>query len=195
MSLVDPGPLESERLVVRLLRGTDLPALMEVNGDEIATALLPYAAWRSLDDARAWHDRMAAIQATGLALQFVVESRSSGQAIGTCLLFRFEEGSARAELGYVLGRAHWGRGLMKEALTALLGRAFDGMGVRRVEAEVDPRNAASSGLLRSLGFTREGLLRQRWVTQGEAKDVEIFGLLAGEFPPARQISTVDAPTV
>ncbi len=192
MPLVDPGPVESERVTVRLLRDTDLPALMEVNGDEAVTAMLPYAAWRSLDDARAWHDRMAGIQAAGMALQFVVESRSSGQAIGTCLLFRFDEGSARVELGYVLGRAHWGRGLMKEALAALLGRAFGAMGVRRVEAEVDPRNAASTGLLRRLGFTREGLLRQRWVSQGEAKDVEMFGLLRSEWPPARLAPTVDA---
>lgn len=192
MPLVDPGPVESERVTVRLLRDTDLPALMEVNGDEAVTAMLPYAAWRSLDDARAWHDRMAGIQANGMALQFVVESRSSGQAIGTCLLFRFDEGSARVELGYVLGRAHWGRGLMKEALTALLGRAFGAIGVRRVEAEVDPRNAASTGLLRRLGFTREGLLRQRWVTHGEAKDAELFGLLRSEWPPARLAPTVDA---
>ena len=182
MPLVDPGPVETERVTVRLLRETDLPALMAVNGDEIATALLPYATWRSLDDARAWHERMARLQATGLALQFVVASRASGEAIGTCLLFRYEEGSERVELGYVLGRDHWGRGLMREALTALIGRAFDGMGVRRVEAEVDTRNAASAGLLRRLGFVREGLLRERWVAKGEAKDVEMFGLLRSDWP-------------
>ena len=189
MLLVDPGPVDSERVIVRLQREDDLPALMAVNGDDVATALLPYATWRTLDDARAWHARMAKLQETGLSLQFVVASRATGEAIGTCLLFRYEEGSERIELGYVLGRAHWGRGLMREALTALLGRAFDGMGVRRVEAEVDTRNAASSGLLRRLGFTREGLLRQRWVAKGEAKDVEMFGLLRSEWPPAPRAST------
>jgi ribosomal-protein-alanine N-acetyltransferase len=185
MPLVDPGPIESERLTVRLLRESDLPALLEVNGDEVATALLPYPTWTSLDDARAWHSRMAGLQATGLALQFVVVSKASGRAIGTCLLFRYEEGSARVELGYVLGRAHWGCGLMREALTALLDHAFTSMSVRRVEAEVDPRNVASSGLLRRLGFSREGLLRERWVTKGEAKDVEVFGLLKRDRPAAR----------
>ena len=70
---------------------------------------------------------------------------------------------------------------MHEALTALLGHAFAHMGIRRVEAEVDTRNAASAGLLRRLGFTREGLLRQRWVSKGEAKDVEMFGLLRSEW--------------
>ena len=125
---------------------------------------------------------MADLQGTGLALQLVVADQASDKAIGTCLLFRLEEASRRAELGYVLGRAHWGRGLMQEALSALLTRAFGMMALRRLEAEVDTRNAASARLLQRLGFSREGLLRQRWVTKGEAKDVEIYGLLCNEWP-------------
>ena len=181
MPLADPGPIASARVVVRPLRESDLPALLEVNGDETATRYLPYATWRSLDDANAWFARMTGIQAGGLALQFVVAEKASDRAIGTCLLFRFEERSARIELGYVLGRAHWSRGLMREALAALLSAAFERMGVRRVEAEVDVRNAASAALLSRLGFTKDGLLRQRWVTKGEARDVEIFGLLRDEW--------------
>lgn len=192
MPFVDPGPIESERLTVRLLRESDLPALLEVNGDEGTTALLPYPTWHSLDDARAWHARMVGLQAAGSALQFAVVSKASGLAIGTCLLFRYEEGSARVELGYVLGRAHWGRGLMREALGVLLDHAFANMNVRRVEAEVDPRNIASAGLLRRLGFTREGLLRQRWITKGEATDVEVFGLLRSDWPPDRAASRAAA---
>ncbi|MGH8795772.1 MAG: GNAT family N-acetyltransferase, partial [Caldimonas sp.] len=106
---------------MRLAAEPDLPALLEVNGSEEVTALLPYARWASMADAQAWFERMKNIQATGLALQFVVAIKSTDVAIGTCLLFRFEEGSARAELGYVLGRAHWGRGFMQEALEALIG--------------------------------------------------------------------------
>jgi ribosomal-protein-alanine N-acetyltransferase len=179
--LVAPNPIESERLLVRLVAESDLPALLEVNSSDEVTALLPYAKWESMADAEAWLKRMAGIQATGLALQFVVVSKSSGLAIGTCLLFRFEEGSARADLGYLLGRAHWGLGLMHEALRALIACAFGSMGLRRLEAEVDPRNRSSAHLLRRLGFTREGLLRQRWVSKGEARDVEMYGLLRDEW--------------
>ncbi|MGZ3247768.1 MAG: GNAT family N-acetyltransferase [Croceibacterium sp.] len=181
MPLIAPDPIDSERLVVRLVAESDLPALLEVNSSEEVTALLPYATWTSMADAEAWLRRMEGIQASGLALQFVVASKATGAAIGTCLLFRFEEGSARAELGYVLGRAHWGQGLMKEALAALLDRAFGSMGLRRLEAEVDTRNRPSARLLQGLGFTREGLLRKRWVTKGEAKDVEMYGLLREEW--------------
>jgi RimJ/RimL family protein N-acetyltransferase len=167
---------------LRLVSESDLPALLEVNSNEEVTALLPYATWRSMADALDWLQRMKGIQATGLALQFVVVLKSTGMPIGTCLLFRFEEGSARAELGYVLGRAHWGQGFMREALEALIGCAFGTLGLRRLEAEVDARNLASARLLQRIGFTREGLLRQRWVAKGETRDVEMYGLLRNEWP-------------
>jgi RimJ/RimL family protein N-acetyltransferase len=189
MPFQPPEPIEAERVRVRLLAESDLPALFEVNSDAAVTKLLPYAAWTSAADGDAWFARMAAIQATGLALQLVVADRASDKAIGTALLFRLEEGSARAELGYVLGRAHWGRGLMHEALGALLDRAFGAMALRRIEAEVDVRNAASAQLLRRLGFTREGLLRQRWIAKGEARDVEMFGLLRDDWPASAETAS------
>lgn len=169
-------------MLVRPVVAADLPALLEVNSSEEVTALLPYARWESMADAEAWLRRMEALQADGRAQQFVVVSKSTGLAIGTCLLFRFEEGSARAELGYVLGRAHWGKGLMRESLEAIIGCAFGIMGLRRLEAEVDTRNRASARLLQRLGFTKEGLLRRRRVAKGEARDVEIYGLLRSEWP-------------
>ena len=181
MPLSVPDPIDTPRLIVRPVTESDLPALLDVNGNEEVTRYLPYATWRSMADAEAWYQRMSGIQATGLARQLVVASRETDAVIGSCLLFRFEEGSARAELGYVLGRAHWGRGLMREALEALIDTAFGVMALRRIEAEIDPRNLPSTRLAERLGFTREGLLRKRWVAKGEAKDVAIFGLLQDEW--------------
>jgi RimJ/RimL family protein N-acetyltransferase len=197
--LIAPEPIETARLVVRPVRADDLAALVAVNSDEKVTAMLPYARWASMDDARAWLARMEGIQSGGSAVQFVIVDQALGQAVGTALLFRHDEGSARAELGYVLGRRHWGRGLMHEALGALLERAFTGLGLRRIEAEVDVRNAASSRVLQRLGFVREGILRQRWVTKGEARDVEVHGLLRSEWtapthrPCPRRSPTPAAP--
>jgi ribosomal-protein-alanine N-acetyltransferase len=180
---LDPGPIESARLVVRLITEADPPALLPVNGDDEVTRFLPYATWRSEADAQAWYQRILGLQAAGGTLQFVIADKASGELVGSCLLFRFDASANRAELGYVLGRAHWGRGLMREAVTALIDTAFGRMALRRLEAEVDPRNTASCQLLLRLGFTQEGLLRQRWVTKGEPKDVNAFGLLRHEWPP------------
>jgi ribosomal-protein-alanine N-acetyltransferase len=206
--LSDHGSIETDRLLLRRVRRADLPALLAVHGDDEVTRYLPYASWRSMRDARNWYGRMEKLQADGTALIWSVIERLSGTAIGTCLLFRFDATSARAELGYVLGRAHWRQGCMHEALRALIASVYKRMPVRRLEAEVDTRNPRSAELLGSLGFTREGLLRQRWVSKGEAKDVEVFGLLRHEWaqqqvpgqaerktgsPLARKLANVKAP--
>jgi ribosomal-protein-alanine N-acetyltransferase len=110
----------------------------------------------------------------------VIAAKETGNVIGRCGLFDFEEVNAHARLGYVLGRAHWGQGYMREALTALIRCAFSEMDLRKLEANVEAENIASANLLKRLGFTKEGVLRERWITNGEPMDAEVYGLLRCE---------------
>jgi [ribosomal protein S5]-alanine N-acetyltransferase len=156
MILSLPQPIETARIRVRALDAADLEPLMAVNGDPEVTKFLPYKTWQSLDDAVAWYDRMRGYEAAGGTIQMVVARRADDVAIGTCLLFRHDEAARSAELGFVLGRSYWRTGIMGEAIGALLDHAFGPMGLQRLVAVVDPDNAASSGLLRRLGFVRDG---------------------------------------
>lgn len=185
MALPAFQPVDSPRLTLRPVTGDDLGDLFAVNGDEETTRYLPYAAWQSPVDASSWLARMQALAAAGSAVQLVMQRRSDGRVIGTVLLFRWDEGSARIELGYVLGRAHWRQGLAREAVQAVCGQAFGALGVRRIEAEVQPDNLASNALLRALGFSHEGTLRQRWVARQRAYDTHLYGLLAEEWRARR----------
>jgi RimJ/RimL family protein N-acetyltransferase len=63
----------------------------------------------------------------------------------------------------------------------LLAYAFDELDLRRIEADVDPRNAASIRTLERLGFRREGYLRERWRVNGEVQDALFYGLLRREW--------------
>ena len=111
----------------------------------------------------------------GLAL------RESNTVIGTTTLFNLNLDNGRAELGYAMGREHWGKGYMNEALQALLSHAFEVMNLRRLEADVDPRNTPSIRTLERLGFQREGFLRERWHVNGEIQDAFFYGLLRREW--------------
>jgi len=111
----------------------------------------------------------------GLAL------RDSNTVIGTATLFNLNLDNGRAELGYAMSRAYWGKGYMNEALRALVSHAFDVMKLRRLEADVDPRNTASIRTLERLGFQREGFLRERWHVNGEIQDALFYGLLRREW--------------
>ena len=191
MLLIAPHPIESPRLLIRLIAESDLPALMEVNGDDEVTRFVPYPTWQSLDDAKAWFKRMADLQAAGKALQFVVTTKATGKAIGTCLLFHFEEVTASAELGYVLGQAHWGQGYMREALTALINYGFDQMFLRILDAVVDVRNVRSARLLLRLGFVNAGLPHHHEITKGEATETEIYRLYPQAWPPRTILSNTE----
>ena len=103
------------------------------------------------------------------------------RVIGTCTLFAINAVQRRCELGYALGHEYWGRGYMYEALTGLVGFAFGTLGMRRLEADIDPRNPRSLKLLERLGFRREGLLRERWTVNGELQDSVLLGLLRQEW--------------
>ena len=181
MPLPPIPPIRAARITIREVIEADLADLLEVNGDDEVTRYLPYATWRSRGDALAWLARMRERCATGTARQLVIERRSDGRVIGTVLVFQFDEPSARVEIGYVVGRAHWRLGYATEALRAVCTYAFEEAGIRRIEAEARPDNLASNGLLLSLGFTHEGRLRQRWVSKGETYDTNLYGLLVEDW--------------
>jgi RimJ/RimL family protein N-acetyltransferase len=177
MPLSAPELISAARLQMHRLVRADLEGLFAVNSDPQVTQYLPYKAWTSAADAEAWYLRMENLQKDGTAIQWVIARADNLMPIGTCLLFRYEQSSECAELGYVLGRAYWGQGWMSEALGAAIDWIFGSTPLRRLEAFVDGRNAASSRLLQRIGFVAEGTLRERWLVGSELTDANIYGLL------------------
>jgi len=110
-------------------------------------------------------------------MKWGIALRSSDKLIGSVTLFHIDFTHRRAEIGYAQGRAYWGQGYMQEALKAVLNHAFEILNLHRIEADVDPRNAASVRTLERLGFQREGYLRERWQVNGEIQDAFYYGLL------------------
>lgn len=89
---------------------------------------------------------------------------------------RFDAPPHHLRLGYLLARSHWGRGLMHEAVSAVLDEAFAQGGVWRVDALCDVANQASARLLLSLGFVHEGVLQRHSLhpnAGAEPRDVSV----------------------
>ena len=87
----------------------------------------------------------------------------------------------RAELGFILGRQHWGQGYANEAQRRVVDFAFRDLHLHRLEGDTDPRNVAAVRSLERLGFRIEGLQRERWIVGGERTDSVVLGLLAHEW--------------
>lgn len=129
---------------------------------------------------------------TGDSLSLGIELAETHALVGTCTLFAFHPTNRRAEIGYALASAQWGRGYMNEALVRLVTYAFRDLDLHRLEADIDPANAASERTLLRLGFVHEGRLRERWIVGDTISDSNVYGLLRHEWlrrePPATEDS-------
>ncbi|RDV16256.1 N-acetyltransferase [Pontibacter diazotrophicus] len=108
--------------------------------------------------------------------------KENGQVIGRCDFHTWIRAHRRAEIGYTLtSEAHKNKGLMTEALRAVLSFGFEKMNLYRVEALVSPHNIPSLQLLNRYEFKKEGHLRNHYMVNGELQDSQIFSLLLPEF--------------
>ena len=173
--------LDGERVRLRQLSERDVPALFAVFGDPVVTR---YWSTPALRDEAAAAELLAQILTRArerFGFQWGIARRSDDELLGTCSLYRLDFENRRSEVGFALGQAHWGRGYGSEAVRLAVAYAFDVLRFERLEADVDPRNAASLRALERLGFTREGYLRERYHVNGEVQDSVLLGLLRREW--------------
>lgn len=170
--------LETGRLLIRKLRLDDAPAMLAMLSDPETVRYWGRPVMTELQQAEQYTRENLRWMEDGHCLYWGIEDKSSGQMIGTCTLFKLDINNRRGEIGYLLNRAYWHRGLMSEALRSVIDYAFDELGLHRLEADTDPENAASIHLLENFGFQREGLFRDRWLVHGQWCDSLMLGLVA-----------------
>jgi len=173
--------LVTERLTLRALAARDIDALFAMFSDTTTLRFWGRPAMTERRQAETLIEEADAAFAAGRAIRWAIERRADAVFLGTATLFAIDAQNRRAEIGYILDRATWGQGYMREALAAILRWGFGPFGLHRVEADVDPRNIASLRAVEVFGFAREGLLRERWRVNGEISDSVVLGLLANEW--------------
>jgi len=173
--------ITTPRLRLRWITPEDVPALFAIFGDPVVCR---YWSRPTLPDVPAARELQREIERhfTDRSLfQWGIADRNTDRMVGTCTLASLSVTHRRAEIGYALARSVWGKGFVTEALPTLLKFAFETLGLHRIEADVDPRNAPSIRVLDRLGFQREGHLRERYLVSGELQDSLIYGLLRPEW--------------
>lgn len=169
--------ISAERVCLRWLEQRDVNALFAIFSDPEVMRYWSSPCLTSREEAARLLDDIHECFKSRTLFQWGVARKPDDLIIGTCTLAQVDATNRRAELGFALGSSHWRKGYMNEALRALLRFAFGELNLRRLEADVDPRNTASIRTVERLGFQREGYLRERWLVNGEVQDAVLFGLL------------------
>ncbi|MFZ6653928.1 GNAT family N-acetyltransferase [Undibacterium sp. TJN19] len=186
MPAFDQLTLHTRRLLLRPLHHGDTDAIMRIRGNPAVMRYMPSPPWTDIARATAMVEQDKAAMMKGDFLRLGLERLEDGLLLGSCILFHFDAGCRRAEIGYDMDAAVWGKGYMHEALVCLLNHGFDEMNLNRVEADIHPDNLGSARTLDRLGFRQEGLLRERWIVEGVVGDSALYGLLRSDWRARQQ---------
>jgi RimJ/RimL family protein N-acetyltransferase len=177
--------LTTPRLRLRPFAPADATAVQLLAGDrEIASTTLEIPHPYPDDAAAAWIASHAEQFAQGTSVHFAITLADNGQLVGTMSLMGISRRHLHAELGYWIGRPHWGHGYATEAGQAILRYAFEDLNLNRVHCHHFVRNPASGRVMQKLGMLNEGLQRQHVRKGDQYEDIEMYGILRTDWHDA-----------
>ena len=165
-----------------------LDAVARYQGDPEVCRFLPYEPrGRATVAAKIaeWGERRR-VEAEGDYLQLAVERREDGRLLGDVYFGLRSLQHELAVVGWVFAPESRGQGYATEAARALLGLAFDSMGLHRVMAELDVRNAASAAVCGRLGMREEARFVEDYRMKGEWTGTLVHAVLDREWRERRQ---------
>jgi ribosomal-protein-alanine N-acetyltransferase len=173
--------LTTQRLRLRQFEPRDVDGLHTCFGDSEAMRYWNFPACQSKAETARWVKILARATSPHSYQAWAVAEKRGDRCIGMVNYHHREQNNRRLEVGYILAPSHQGRGLMTEAMQALLDYCFEELSVRRVQALINPDNTASIRLAERLGFRCEGgPLRDYWRIGDSYASVMMYGLIAGE---------------
>jgi RimJ/RimL family protein N-acetyltransferase len=176
-------PLLTERLLLRPYRPDDLDALLDLFGRaEVSRYLL----WEPMDREAATvllGRRLTGsrIAKEGDGILLVVTERASDRFVGEVMLRLTSAASRQGEIGWSIHPDMQGRGYATEAAREMLRLGFDGLGLHRIMADSDPRNAASIKVMEKLGMRREAHHVDSMFLKGEWVGAVVGAMLESEW--------------
>lgn len=171
--------LRTQRLLLREMTPADAPALFGMRSDPRVMEHIGRPRATTLQDAIDLLERNAADRAANTGITWAIQLHDEPTMIGSVGYYRLKLEHHMAEVGYMLNADHWGKGLMAEAVEAVVQCGFDHFLFHRIEAITDPRNTASRRLLEKCGFALEGHQKENFLWNGEFLDSTIYGRLRG----------------
>ena len=169
--------IETPRLILRKMTMRDARDIYEYGRDPQVAKYVLWDPYQSVGEARSYIRYMIRKYHNGEAASWCIEWRETGEVIGTIGYMWFQSEHSSAEVGYSLSRPYWNRGIMTEALRAVLKFSFEEIHLNRVEAQHETENPASGVVMRKCGMIREGTLRQRMMNKGRYVDTELYAIL------------------
>lgn len=178
--------IETERLLLRPFQVEDtVPMLRNWASDPEVTKFLTWQPHESAEvTARVLETWVKKYDDPSFYL-WAVEWKEIRQPVGSISAVRTDDKTDSATIGYCIGRGWWGKGIVAEALQAVMSFFFEEVGANCVNACHDPRNPNSGKVMRKCGMTYEGTWRAGGVNNQGVCDESWYSILKKEYESFR----------
>jgi len=175
----DLPTLTTARLCLRKLAPEDLESIFAYTSDPEVARFTTWQPHASIEVSRDFLTYVLGQYDRGEVAPWGIEHRHDAKVIGTCGFVGWSLRHARAEIGYAMSRAYWNRGLMTEALRAVLDLGFREMHLNRIQGCCVVENIGSARVMEKAGMQLEGI---RWQyeaadTPGDYLDIQLHAVL------------------
>jgi len=179
---LDPFPeLETERLLLRQITHDDAAAIHFLRSSDEVMQYIEIPRITSNEAAIAHIDRLDDFRKKNEGINWAITLKNDPNLIGIILFKSISKDHHRAEVGYMLHPEYWRKGIIHEAMKAVLDYGFNSLQLHSIEAMVNPDNIASIGVLEKNNFVREAYFKENYYFEGKFLDTAVYSLLKSTF--------------
>ena len=170
--------LTTERLVLREHAISDAPTLFEMRTNEEVMRFIHRERPKAIEDVEALINTINEGFKQKQTIAWVIALKENpDQLIGSIGYWRSDFVNHRAEIGYMLHPDYSRKGIVSEALKAIITFGFEEIKLHSIMANVAPENIASQQILLKHGFVKEAHFKEAHYFNGKFMDSEIYSLL------------------
>ncbi len=170
--------INTERLLLRRITNDDAAELFFLRSSPDTMKYIDKERAASIDDAVTFINVIKDLLEKNDGITWAIALKENpAKLIGTIGHWRIIKQHYRAEVGYMLHPDYWRKGIMKEALLAVIDFGFNQMQLHSIEAHINPANKGSAAILESTGFVREAYFKEDFFFRGKFGDSAIYSLL------------------
>jgi [ribosomal protein S5]-alanine N-acetyltransferase len=173
--------LNTDRLLLREIALNDANAIYEIYSDPAVAEFDSFAPVRTIGEARNIIHNYRKDFREKKQIRWGIVRKADNNMIGTCVFMNMDHTSRRCEVGCGLVSSEWNKGFMAEALEPIIDYGFEVFDFNRIEAYIISGNSASVRLFRKLGFSYEGVVREREYFKGSFHNEIIMSMLRSDY--------------
>ncbi len=181
----DLPTLETERVLLRKFTIDDANDMFEYSSVPDVSDFVPWEPHKTIEDSYGFINYILKQYEDSKLAPWAIVLKENQKVIGTIDFVAWFPQHHRAEIGFILSKEYWGKGLILEAATKVIEFGFDKMSLNKINAPCMVENVQSARVLQKLGMTLEGVMKDEYFIKGKFRDMAVYSILKKEFQAIR----------